>query len=95
MLVIGNALPMLVPMDQSLGELRPLRVVTGGIVRVLKMPKGMRSQPQPLRHHCSGEEEKSGGESLARRTPGLCRIQSHRVKRRGRAVAERSRPVLL
>jgi hypothetical protein len=55
--MIGDPLPMLVPMDQSLRELRPLRGVTGRrILRVPKMPTGMRSQPEPLRHRGSGEE---------------------------------------
>ena len=65
-LVIGLALGMSVTVNQGFPELRPLRMVSGG-VGVLVMRKGMRSQPEQPRRRTKGEDEKDGGEVLAQR----------------------------
>jgi hypothetical protein len=51
-LMLGDTLPMLVPMDQGLRKVGPLPV--------LKVSQVMLSQPEQLRHRGSGKKEKSG-----------------------------------
>ena len=64
--MVGHPLFMLMAMDQDLRQ--------GGWLRILRMPmmrESVRSHPEQLRKRGSGQEEESGGESLAERHAGI------------------------
>ena len=68
--MVGHPLFMLMAMDQDLrqgGWLRILRM----ILRMPMMRESVRSHPEQLRKRGSGQEEESGGESLAERHAGI------------------------
>ena len=65
--MVGDLLRMLMPVHQGHGEPRLLRAVPGRLVLMPMIFQGVRSQPEPLRHGGTGQEEKGDGERLARR----------------------------
>jgi hypothetical protein len=61
-LMVGHLLIMPMSMDQGLRMLEPM------LLRMLMRLQDMRRQPEKVRQHGSGKEEKSRGESASRHT---------------------------